>query len=233
MKAMILAAGRGERMRPLTDHLPKPLLTVNGVPLIQYHIEKLANIGVKDIVINIAWLAEKLVEYMQDGRQFGVNIHYSKESGRALETAGGIIKALPLLAECDDPFLVVNGDIFIDYDFSSLPTLTENQTAHLWLTQNPLHNTNGDFSLIDGLVRDASNSSTNYTFCGIGLYRPSFFESYLNCKVMPLAPLIRDAISENRVAGSILQGKWTDVGTPERLERLEQEIQALKNENMG
>lgn len=234
MKAMILAAGRGERMRPLTDHLPKPLLKVAGIPLIEYHIKKLANIGVSDIVINLAWLGECIADYLQNGEKFGVNIQYSWEKNGALETAGGIIKALPKLAEKNEPFLVVNGDIYIDYDFSQLPKLTEQQQAHLWLVDNPAHNLSGDFFLKDGELQNKQQAEMKgetalqqhcFTFSGIGLYRPSLFQAYLDNKVMPLAPILKAAMEKQQISGEKLSGLWTDVGTPERLQQLNKHIQ--------
>ena len=234
MKAMILAAGRGERMRPLTDHIPKPLLKVAGTPLIEYHIMKLANIGVTDIVINLAWLGESIVDYLQDGEKLGVNIQYSWENDGALETAGGIIKALPKLAEKDEPFLVVNGDIYIDYDFSALPTLTKKQLAHLWLVDNPSHNLSGDFHLKAGVLQSKQQAEMKgetalqqhcFTFSGIGLYRPSLFDAYLNNQVMPLAPILIAAMNKQQVSGEKLSGLWTDVGTPERLQLLNEQLQ--------
>ncbi len=235
MKAMILAAGRGERMRPLTDNTPKPLLKISGIPLIEHHLRKLAEVGITDIVINLAWLGDKIVEYFQDGSSLGVNICYSWERGGALETAGGIIKALPLLCSSssqdnnsqDEPFLVVNGDIYIDYDYQHLPQLTDSQLAHLWLVENPAHNQQGDFRLVGENVQNLTqlNASPTYTFSGIGLYRPSFFDEHLTETVVPLAPLLRKAIDKQCVAGTLLSGLWTDVGTPERLKQLDKQLQ--------
>ncbi|MDO6447330.1 nucleotidyltransferase family protein [Colwellia sp. 1_MG-2023] len=236
MKAMILAAGRGERMRPLTDKCPKPLLCVAGIPLIEYHIKKLAKIGVSDIVINLAWLGERIVDYLQDGEKFGVNFQYSWENDGALETAGGIIKALPKLVEGNEPFLVVNGDIYIDYDFSPLPHLTEKQQAHLWVVDNPPHNVSGDFYLNDGVLQSKQQAEWEgkteiqkncFTFSGIGLYRPSLFHAYLDHKVMPLAPILISAMKQQQVSGEKLSGVWTDVGTPERLQQLNMKIQGM------
>lgn len=229
---MILAAGRGERMRPLTDNVPKPLLTVNDVPLIDYHLRKLQRIGVHQVVINLAWLGEKIVSYLQDGSRYGLSISYSWENDGALETAGGIIKALPQLTDDDEPFLVVNGDIFLDYDFSGLPQLSASQLAHLWLVDNPSHNLAGDFTL-QGNVLTTINESTpqpSYTFSGLGLYRPSFFQDFLSHRVMPLAPLIKAAIKKRAVSGQKLVGLWTDVGTPQRLEQLDLQ---LKQQHKG
>ena len=223
MKAMILAAGRGERMRPLTDHCPKPLLKVLGTPLIEHHIRKLASIGVKDIVINLAWLGDKIVDYLQNGQAFDVNIHYSWEKEGALETAGGIINALPKLTENDAPFIVVNGDIFFDFDFTCLPSLLPHQQAHLWLVKNPSHNLAGDFLLENGKITNKNGMDDNgnsYTFSGIGMYRPSLFLSHQNDKVLRLAPILKSAIDRKIVTAEVLQGAWTDVGTPERLASL-------------
>lgn len=231
MKAMILAAGRGERMRPLTDTLPKPMLEVSNQPLLEHHIRKLVNVGITDIVINLAWLGEKIEHYFKNGEHFGANIIYSWEQEGPLETAGGIIKALPyLVASQDEPFLVVNGDIYIDYDFTHLPTLTSTQCAHFWLVENPKHNSQGDF-LLDGnkvLNIGLPSSYPSYTFSGVGLYRPSFFNKYLHQTVAPLAPLMKAAVKENKVTGKLLSGLWTDVGTPERLSQLNAYLNSSK-----
>lgn len=231
MKAMILAAGRGERMRPLTDTLPKPMLTVGGIPLIEHHVRKLVKVGITDIVINHAWLGHKIVEFFGDGSSFGAHIVYSDEKNQALETAGGILKALPLLLESsDDQFLVVNGDIFTDYTFTELPPLSVGSHAHLWLTDNPEHNPQGDFALHNKRVckKVDSGKSVNtkhYTFSGIAIYSAQFFERYSQVhtdKIQPLAlgPMLKQAAMENVITGEILQASWVDVGTPERLEQL-------------
>jgi len=230
MKAMILAAGRGERMRPLTDHCPKPLLKVNGIPLIEYHIKKLAAAGITDIVINLAWLGQTIVDYLQDGKAFGVNIQYSWEDDIALETAGGIIQALPLLmnkpnGDQQQPFLVVNGDVFCEYDFSQLPVLTPSTLAHLFLVPNPKHNLTGDFCLHSGVVTNLKmkSESASFTYSGIGLYRVAFFQQFEQekyKKVQPLAPLLRVAAENKQITGQLLSGNWTDVGTPLRLQQL-------------
>lgn len=221
MKAMILAAGLGTRMRPLTDHTPKPLLAVGGKPLIVWHIERLRDAGFADIVINTAWLAEVLEAAIGDGSQFGVSIRYSRE-GEPLETAGGIRRALPLLRESDNaPFLVVNGDIWTDIDFASLH-LTSDFNAHLVLVDNPEHNPDGDFHLAsDGKVRD--NSAANIarlTFSGVGLYRPSLFDGLKNTEAK-LAPLLRHVMALDVVSGVHHQGQWWDIGTPQRLQQLD------------
>lgn len=230
MKAMILAAGRGERMRPLTDICPKPLLKVKGVALIEYHIKNLVAAGIKDIVINHAWLGEQIVAYLGSGERFAANISYSKEA-IALETAGGIIKALPLLGEEDDEvFLVINGDVFCDFDFNLLPMLSAEHSAHLMLVTNPEHNPNGDFQLESGvLVNPKGNMQDTYTFSGIALYRKSFFQQYSATKhhhalsqeaVKPLAPMLRAAADQQKISASVMSSAWTDVGTPERLAKL-------------
>ena len=215
MKAMILAAGRGERLRPLTDETPKPLIKVAGKSLIEYHIDNLASAGIKDIIINTAWLAEKIHQQLGDGSNYGVTIQYSDE-GTAMETAGGIINALPLLG--NEPFLVVNGDICCDFDFSSLDTLKDGIQAHLILVENPDHNPEGDFSLQDELVKNSGE--TMYTFSGIGIYSTDFFAEQQS-GISPLAPLIRNKCEENLVSGQLHEGRWTDVGTIERLQELD------------
>jgi MurNAc alpha-1-phosphate uridylyltransferase len=216
MKAMILAAGRGERMRPLTDYIPKPLLLAAGKPLIGYTIEQLVAAGFNDIVINHAYLGLQLEHRLGNGHQFGANISYSPEGEQALETAGGIINALPLLG--DEVFLVVNGDIATDFPFAELNNLTVD-LAHLVLVDNPAHNKHGDFGLDNaGLL--VSNSAEQFTFSGIGLYRRELFDN------MPpgpskLSPLLRRAIANGRVSGQKMNGFWMDIGTPERLQELD------------
>jgi MurNAc alpha-1-phosphate uridylyltransferase len=219
MKAMILAAGRGERMRPLTDTLPKPLLEVRGKPLIFWHIEKLVDAGFKEIVINIAHLGYKIPELVGDGVKWGINIYYSdeQESG-ALESAGGIKKALPLLG--DAPFLVVNGDVFSDYNFDTNYNLGS-KLAHLILVPNPPHNLKGDFGLN---ATDILNSDEKmYTFSGIGYYNPIIFEKVSLSKT-PLAPILRDIITQGMVSGELFEGIWHDIGTPQRLKEINDAI---------
>ncbi|MGR9012364.1 MAG: N-acetylmuramate alpha-1-phosphate uridylyltransferase MurU [Gammaproteobacteria bacterium] len=216
MKAMILAAGRGERMRPLTDHTPKPLLTAAGKPLIEYTIKQLVTAGFNDIVINHAHLGLQIEERLGNGNQFGANINYSPEGEQALETAGGIINALPLLG--DEAFLVVNGDIATDFSFAELKNLTID-LAHLILVDNPAHNPDGDFGLDNtGLI--LSNSAEQYTFSGIGLYRPELFNN-IPAGPSRLAPLLRIAIAKGQVTGQLMNGFWMDIGTPERLQELD------------
>ena len=216
---MILAAGRGERMRPLTDTLPKPLLEVDDKALIVWHIEKLVDSGFKTIVVNIAHLGYKIPELLGNGSQFGANIIYSNEQDSgALESAGGIKKALELLG--DEPFLVVNGDIFCDYEFSPSFKL-ENSIAHLILVKNPEHNPNGDFGLNDTLVLNEDNKK--YTFSGIGYYNPAIFNNLESGK-SALAPLLREFIKEKKVSGSLHNGYWYDIGTPQRLEEINKKV---------
>ncbi len=214
---MILAAGRGERMRPLTDRLPKPLLPVAGKPLIVRLIERLAEQGFQQLIINHAHLGEIIESSLGDGNAWGVEISYSPERV-ALETGGGIHNALPLLGE--EPFLVVNGDIWCDIDFSHL-SLTGNDLAHLVLVPNPEHNQKGDFQLRQGRVYQ--DGERRLTFSGIGLYHPLLFAS---CRpgAFPLAPLLRNAMDAGKVSGERFSGRWMDIGTPLRLAELERLI---------
>jgi MurNAc alpha-1-phosphate uridylyltransferase len=225
MKAMILAAGRGERMRPLTDATPKPLLKVAGKMLIEYHLENLARAGITEVVINHAWLGKQLPVALGDGHAYGINIVYSDEGDTALETAGGIVNALDLLG--DDPFIVVNGDIWTDYDFCQLNNRPDCQSMHLVLVDNPAHHPQGDFCLnSDGLVVE-QNEAPSLTYSGIGIYSPELFTK-LKTDVLPLAPLIREAISRQQVSGEHYQGQWWDIGTPARLDELDK---ALREQN--
>jgi MurNAc alpha-1-phosphate uridylyltransferase len=218
VKAMILAAGRGERMRPLTDHTPKPLLSAGGQCLIEYHIRALARAGITDLVINHAHLGGQIETSLGDGGRYGVSIHYSPEGeGRALETGGGIFRALPLLGT--EPFIVVNGDVYCDYPYERLKTGPRG-LAHLVLVDNPEHHPEGDFVLVDGQV-SADGGAARLTFSGIGLYRPELFAG---CRdgAFPLAPLLRAAMGRGEVSGEHYQGLWMDIGTPQRLQRLDE-----------
>ncbi|HIP27727.1 MAG TPA: nucleotidyltransferase family protein [Sulfurovum sp.] len=218
MKAMILAAGLGSRMRPLTDVTPKPLLKVGGIPLIVWHIEKLAHQGITEIVINIAHLGYQIPEVLGDGTDWGVNIQYSDEQEEGgLESAGGIVKALGLLG--DETFMVVNGDVFTDYDFQENRHLAEGILAHLVLVPNPEHNPEGDFALDGQRVID----NKQYTFSGIAYYSPKLFKDVPYGK-SSLAPLLRAAMKEGKVTGELYEGEWLDIGTPERLELLNAEL---------
>lgn len=220
MKAMILAAGRGERMRPLTDVTPKPLLPVAGKPLIVWHLERLARAGFRDIVINHAHLGDQIEALLGDGAAWGARIAYSAEPQGALETAGGIANALPLLG--DAPFLVVNGDIFCDWDFAR--ARSGNALAHLVLVDNPPHHPEGDFAL-DG-AKVSAGGTARLTFSGIGIYRPELFAGIACGEPAKLAPLLRDAITAGRVTGEYHRGRWEDVGTPERLAALDADVRA-------
>ena len=218
MKAMILAAGLGTRMKPLTDHTPKPLLKVGGIPLIVWHIERLAHDGFKEIVINVAHLGDKMKEALGDGTTWGVKISYSDEQEEGcLESAGGIIKALPLLG--DETFLVVNGDIFTDYEFLEHRKLADGILAHLILIPNPDHNPEGDFALQNNKIVD----NKQYTFSGIGYYSPKLFDGIPYGKSSTI-PLLRAAMKEGKVTGELFEGEWLDIGTPERLEELNAQL---------
>jgi MurNAc alpha-1-phosphate uridylyltransferase len=231
---MILAAGRGERMRPLTDYTPKPLLKVGDKPLIVWHIERLALAGITQLVINHAHLGEQIETALGDGSRFGVSIRYSPERPAALETAGGIANALPLLGS--DPFAVINGDIWCDYDFTRFPALAgamqnNGDQAHLVLVNNPEHNLKGDFGLHDGRVSTSPPLSGTYTFSGIGLYQPELFAPIPHGTKAPLAPLLREQIALGKISGEHHGGRWVDVGTPQRLNELDNELWAAQNTN--
>ncbi|MGE8068119.1 N-acetylmuramate alpha-1-phosphate uridylyltransferase MurU [Pseudomonas sp. NPDC089569] len=223
MKAMILAAGKGERMRPLTLTTPKPLVRAGGVPLIEYHLRALAAAGFTEIVINHAWLGQQIEDYLGDGSRYGVAIEYSAE-GEPLETGGGIFRALALLG--DEPFVVVNGDIWTDYDFSALHQPIAG-LAHLVLVDNPPHHPSGDFQLIDGQVRDAEPGSANLTYSGIAVLHPKLFEG-CSAGAFKLAPLLRTAMAAGQVHGERMSGQWVDVGTHERLAEVEALIEASR-----
>jgi len=215
MKAMILSAGRGERMRPLTDNLPKPLLEVKGKALIVWHLEKLSALGFKEVIINIAHLGHKIPETLGNGSKWNLKIIYSDESDEgALESAGGIVKALSLLG--DEPFLLVNGDVFSDYDFDMNFELGD-FLAHLILVPNPKHNLDGDFTLKDGLV--LNDDIVKFTYSGIGYYSPKLFDG-LEYGKSALAPLLRKAIELQEISGEVFNGDWHDIGTPQRLQEI-------------
>ncbi|SFO26523.1 N-acetylmuramate alpha-1-phosphate uridylyltransferase MurU [Nitrosospira briensis] len=234
---MILAAGRGERMRPLTDTLPKPLLRAGGKALIEYHLENLARAGFINVVINHAHLGQMIEAALGDGKRYGASLHYSNEPV-ALETAGGIAKALPILVdkpgntqgmqeEC--PFLVINADIYCELDFTALlPVMRQMQSrpdtdlAHLVLVDNPAHHLEGDFSLDSGRV--TLSGKNNLTFSGIGIYRPSFFKDVVPGSAAKLAPLLCQAIATGKVGGQCYRGVWVDVGTPERLHLIDLQL---------
>lgn len=226
MHAMILAAGRGERMRPLTDHCPKPLLPAGGKPLIAWHLERLAAGGVREVVVNHAHLGEMIEQAVGDGRAWGLHVRYSREE-QALETAGGIATALDQLGV--DPFLVVNGDVFIDLDYGAFIARAlagfrthAERLAHLVLVDNPPHHPRGDFRLSKGLARD--EDPDRLTFGGIGIYRPSLFAGIPAGTRARLAPLLVSAMRTNHVSAEHHEGYWLDVGTPERLAELDQRL---------
>lgn len=231
MRALIFAAGLGERMRPLTDRTPKPLLPVGGKPLIVWHLEKLAAVGVSEVVINTSWLAEQFPLALGDGGRWGLRLAYSYEGPTPLETGGGMQLALELLGT--DPFLAINGDIWSDFDFSRLPPEPEGD-AHLVMVENPVQHPHGDFVLRDdGLL--LSEGGARLTFSGIGLYRPRLLQGWRDvigdapgAGAQPprfkLAPLLRAAIAEGRIRGQRHCGRWTDVGTPQRLAQLDSEL---------
>ncbi|AOH36307.1 MAG: nucleotidyltransferase family protein [Gammaproteobacteria bacterium] len=233
MKALIFAAGLGERMRPLTDATPKPLLRAGGRPLIAWHLERLAAAGVTEVVVNISWLAEQFPEALGDGSRWGLSIHYSHEGDVPLETGGGMWHARGVLG--NDPFIAINGDVWTDYDLARLPGQPPGD-AHLVLVDNPPHHPGGDFALAaDGSV--CNDGAQKLTFAGIGVYRASLFDDWRRVigetpgsREEPprfrLAPLLRAASAEGQVTGEHHRGRWTDVGTPERLAALDRELAA-------
>ncbi len=228
MFVMILAAGRGERMRPLTDTTPKPLLAVDGRPLIEWHLQALSEAGFRDVVINHAWLGAQIEQRLGNGERFGLRIRYSPEPAGALETAGGIVNALPLLG--DGPFAVINGDIWTDYPLAQLPRSLGEDLAHLVLVDNPPHHPQGDFALQGGRV--VADAEPRLTFSGIGVYAPQLFAG-LEPGVRPLAPLLRAAMAERRVGGEHYRGRWFDIGTPERLAELDRQLRREPGEKHG
>lgn len=242
-KAMILAAGRGERMRPLTDHVPKPLLQVGGRSLIDWHLTHLARAGVREVVINLSWLGAKIVDNLGDGSRWGLIIRYSDEGEVPLETGGGIFRALPWLGA--EPFWLVNGDVFSDYDFSRAPALDSEALARLVLVPNPTHHPRGDFVVLDsepvqrlaagpaagataGVLHigfDAAPAAQRWTYSGLGLYRPEFFAGCSGGR-FPLLPWLQRAAAGDRLQGLVHAGYWCDVGTPERLRQLDERLAA-------
>ena len=223
MKAMVLAAGRGERLRPLTDSVPKPLVQVGGKPLIAWHLAALARAGIREVVINLSWLGEQLRAALGDGGGFGVTIRYSEEGPVPLETGGGIFRALPLLGA--EPFLLVNGDIWTDLPFETL-SLAPAALAHLVLVPNPPQHPHGDFGLDPGGIV-VNRDSDRFTYCGVGLYRPEFFHG---CEPgrFPLLPLLNRAIAARQLHGEQYRGRWSDVGTPARLAALNAGLAAVE-----
>lgn len=218
MRAMILAAGRGERLRPLTDQLPKPLVSIAGKPLIEYHLAALAGAGFREVVINQGHLGSQLPEALDNGQRWGINIHWSDEQPEALETGGGIFKALPLLGS--SPFLVINGDVWTDYPLIRLRAV-KCDWAHLVMVPNPAHNPDGDFALDGARIREQGESRLTYS--GIGVYNPRLFSSCQAGK-FSVVPLLRAAMTNHLVTGEKFTGAWDDIGTPERLEKLNQAL---------
>jgi MurNAc alpha-1-phosphate uridylyltransferase len=230
MKALVFAAGRGERMRPLTEATPKPLLVAGGKPLIAWHLERLAALGIRDGVVNTSWLAARFPEALGDGARWGLRIRYSFEGDGPLETGGGMLNALPLLG--DAPFLLVNGDVWTDYDFARLPRDPAG-LAHLVMVDRPAHATHGDFALdANGLVRE--DGPQRLTYSGIGVYRPRLLEGWRDAvgdsgagdskPKFRLAPILRAHMAEGAITGEHHRGRWTDVGTPERLAQLDADL---------
>jgi len=216
MKAMILAAGRGERMRPLTDNTPKPLLIAGAKHLIEYHLLNLAAAGFNEVVINVAWLGQQIIDTIGNGEKYNLSIMYSNEGEQALETGGGIYNALPLLG--DEPFLVVNGDVWTDYPFKQLYQFPLKDKAHLVLVNNPPHHPHGDFILSNKRLIDApkNNHTDKFTFSGIGVYSADFFNVQTK-KKYPLAPMIKNYIIQNKISAELYNGQWMDIGTQQRL----------------
>ncbi|MBT3541449.1 MAG: nucleotidyltransferase family protein [Opitutae bacterium] len=217
MKAMILAAGYGKRLRPLTDHTPKPLVSIGGKPLIVHHLEKIAQTGIKEVVINLGHLGSKIPEALGNGDTWGLSIQYSEEGPDPLETGGGMAKALPLLGS--ETFLLVNGDVWCDLDFSSIPrSLESNDQSLLYLVQQPEWRERGDFSLVNRRV--VESESPQYLYAGIALYHPSILEG-AKVEKFSIVPRLKQAIASDRVAGILHLGEWDDVGTPERLHAIQ------------
>ena len=219
MRAMILAAGRGERLRPLTDEVPKSLVEVGGESLLERHLENVRSAGIGKVVINLGWLGNRIAERVGAGSRYGLEVVYSDEGEDILETGGGIHKALPMLG--DDPFLVVNADIYTDMPVPDV-TLDDDQLGHLVMVRTPDYRDNGDFDIDAGLIRNGENAAL--TFSGVAIYRPEFFDG---CEAgrFPLAPMLREAADRGQLSGSLYEGLWADVGTPERLAALEAHVQ--------
>lgn len=221
MKAMLLAAGRGERLRPLTDTTAKPLLKANGTSLIDFHLQKLPGAGIRTVVINTCWQADKIVHHIGNGSGYGLTVHYSHED-QALETAGGVAHARTLLG--DMPFLLISSDVWTDLDFAQIQPLPPHGLAHLVMVGNPPHHPEGDFSLHHGLVTPRRNEAS-FTYSGIGIFHPQLFAAAIN-KAMPLRDVLQPAIDQHRVSGEHHRGQWMDVGTPQRLAQLNDYLSA-------
>ncbi len=215
MRAMVLAAGRGERLRPLTDEIPKSLVEVRGESLLERHLANIHASGIRTVVINLGWLGDRIVERVGSGERYGLNVLYSQEGNNILETGGGIHKALPMLG--DDPFLVVNADIYTDMPVPEIE-LADDHIGHLVMVPSPEYRDGGDFDIEDGLIRNGETQ--RLTFSGVAMYRPSFFDG---CEPgrFPLAPMLREAADNGQLSGSLYTGLWADIGTPERLEAIQ------------
>ena len=214
MRAMILAAGRGERLRPITDETPKPLIDVAGKSLLERHLESVKSAGIRKVVINLGWLGDRIVERVGSGTNYGLDVRYSQEGDDILETGGGIHKALPMLGK--EPFLVVNADIYTDMPIPDM-SLASGSLGHLVMVPTPDYRANGDFDLEAGLVRNSEDAA--YTFSGVAIYRPEFFDG---CEAgrFSIAPMLREAADRGQLSGSLYEGRWADAGTPERLAAL-------------
>ncbi len=215
MRAMVLAAGRGERLRPLTDEVPKSLVEVRGESLLERHLANIQSAGFHTVVINLGWLGDKIVERVGSGERYGLSVLYSQEGDNILETGGGIHKALPMLGT--EPFLVVNADIYTDMPVPGIE-LADEHVGHLVMVPSPDYREGGDFDIEDGLIRNGETQ--RLTFSGVAVYRPSFFDG---CEPgrFPLAPMLREAAENGRLSGSLYEGLWADIGTPERLQALQ------------
>ncbi len=215
MRAMLLAAGRGERLRPLTDEVPKSLVEVRGESLLERHLASIHAAGVRTVVINLGWLGDRIVERVGSGERYGLNVLYSQEGENILETGGGIHKALPMLG--DEPFLVINADIYTDMPMPRIELAAEH-VGHLVMVPSPGYRDGGDFDIEDGLIRNGETQKL--TFSGVAMYRPAFFDG---CEPgrFPLAPMLREAADHGKLSGSLYQGLWADIGTPERLRAIQ------------
>ena len=215
MRAMVLAAGRGERLRPLTDEVPKSLVEVRGESLLERHLASIHAAGVRTVVINLGWLGDKIVERVGSGERYGLDVLYSQEGDNILETGGGIHKALPMLG--DDPFMVINADIFTDMPVPDIE-LADQHVGHLVMVPSPEYREGGDFDIEDGMIRNGETQ--RLTFSGVAMYRPSFFDG---CEPgrFPLAPMLREAADSGQLSGSLYEGLWADIGTPERLKAIQ------------
>lgn len=218
MKAFILAAGRGERLKPLTDHTPKPLTAVQGKPLLAHHFNHLDQAGITETVINVSWLKQQIIDYANKYSPKTIAVSISDEGAHALETGGGMLNALPLLGP--QPFLAVNADVFTDFDFQMLLPLRPAKWVHLVLVENPDHNPAGDFSLAGDQLMFKQNNQKTYTYSGIGVFHPKLFNGMKTGEAFSVVPLIKKAIAENRATAQFHGGKWSDVGTINRLNEL-------------